>query len=397
MFTALDKVFDKRIVFLNPHTFHFGKLTSSLFNKRKNYNRYAHLIDLKIVDYEVGLMDFGPRSSFRRTWIRKLLSLPYLANVEMWTWIFINKMDRNCIKLNHRVDELNPQKDIIFAFGVDLASFSIKELEELRKFTGVVFIHMTHYFYDPVGIARSTEYIKNPVFISEGCPTETAFFQKYFDERIPHYQLPFAFSERFVGKSSVQEKVMKCLAVGSITDVFQREFREYYKPASPVLHPMRRVIYQARESLDDVIECRIRDLSNFDSESNPQNRNSTYFQEDLADLYRSHLLFISPEEIVGLPSVNFVDGMSAGTAYIGARDEMYANLGMEEGVHYIAYSAGNLEDLMSKLHHALKNPDRVNQIAQAGFEFAMNHFSPNEVVRNFERIAALELKSKVRN
>jgi glycosyltransferase involved in cell wall biosynthesis len=256
---------------------------------------------------------------------------------------------------------------------------------------------MTHYFYDPVGIARSTEFIKNPVFISEGCPTTNPFFQKYFDKTIPHYQLPFAFSERFVGESSVGEKSMKCLAVGSVTEVFQRDFREYYKSDSPVLHPMRRVIYQARESLRDVIECRIRDLSHSESETNPQSRKSTYFREDLADLYKSHILFISPEEIVGLPSVNFVDGMAAGTAYIGARDEMYSNLGMQEGVHYIAYSAGNLEDLISKLRHSLENPDKVKKIAQAGFEFAMNHFSPKEVVGYFEKIAGFELKSKIKN
>lgn len=341
-------------------------------------------------------MDFGPRSSFRRTWIKKLLSLPVLANAEMQTWISINKMDRNCIKVNQRVDQLNPARDIIFAFGVDLASFSTKELEELRNFTGLVFIHLTHYFYDPVGIARSTEFIKNPVFISEGSPTETPFFQKYFDKRIPHYQLPFAFSNRFVSESSVEEKSMKCLAVGSVTEVFQREFQECYKSDSPVLHPMRRVIHQARESLHDVIECRIRDFSNFESETNPQSRNSRYFQEDLVNLFKSHILFISPEEIVGLPSVNFVDGMAAGTAYIGARDQMYANLGMEEGIHYIAYSTGNLEDLICKIRYFLENPEKTMKIAQAGLEFAMNHFSPREIVKKLEIIATFEFNSKIR-
>ena len=79
-----------------------------------------------------------------------------------------------------------------------------------------------------------------------------------------------------------------------------------------------------------------------------------YHRMDIVKKYNEYKMFIAPEESIGLSSVNVVEGMACGCAYIGLDHPMYTDLGMVDKQNYIGYD-GTLDDLKSKIRYYQKN------------------------------------------
>ena len=112
-------------------------------------------------------------------------------------------------------------------------------------------------------------------------------------------------------------------------------------------------------------------------------------------------MFISGEETTGSPAIGFVEGMACGCAYIGnSTIGCYEDSGMKEGLHYIGYD-GSLEDLVRKIQYCQSevHQEELERIANAGYEFATNHFIANSVAENLfnQLIAHYDSQNKDRN
>ena len=100
-----------------------------------------------------------------------------------------------------------------------------------------------------------------------------------------------------------------------------------------------------------------------------------YFSFNMVEKFNDFKMCLVGEEILGVPGIGFVEGMSCGCAYIGQKLGYYEDYGMQEGVHYIGYD-GTLEDLKAKItyYQQPENQEELERIANAGYEFAQKHF-----------------------
>ena len=101
-------------------------------------------------------------------------------------------------------------------------------------------------------------------------------------------------------------------------------------------------------------------------------------------------MFAVPEELGDLPAIGFVEGMACGCAYFGLDDPMYRDLGMEPGVHYVAYD-GTVQGLADKVRF-YQQPEQMPQlerIAARGCALVNEKFRAEVVYRAFvDRLAA---------
>ena len=86
------------------------------------------------------------------------------------------------------------------------------------------------------------------------------------------------------------------------------------------------------------------------------------------------MIAISPEEIIGVPSIGFVEAMACGCAFIGLKSDIYTSLGMIPGVHYLEYD-GNIESLKGVIRNALSDVERLREIAMNGNTFIKQNFN----------------------
>ena len=93
-------------------------------------------------------------------------------------------------------------------------------------------------------------------------------------------------------------------------------------------------------------------------------------------------MFVSPEETIGQPSINAIEGMACGCAYVGQGSPMYADMGFVQGVHYVPYD-GTVNGLVRRVADYQARPEELAVIADAGRRFVLDHFRPERVIREF--------------
>ena len=121
------------------------------------------------------------------------------------------------------------------------------------------------------------------------------------------------------------------------------------------------------------------------SNSNTQNvkmKESYYSNFNIVDMYNKHKMFVAPEGINDTPPIGFVEGMSCGSALIALDNDMYKDLGLKTGFHYISYN-GELEDLISKIRYFQKNNDKLEKISLQGHDFVINNLNPEKISHAF--------------
>jgi glycosyltransferase involved in cell wall biosynthesis len=107
-----------------------------------------------------------------------------------------------------------------------------------------------------------------------------------------------------------------------------------------------------------------------------------YHSFDIVDTYNNYRMFVSPEETIGQPSINAIEGMACGCAYVGRDDPMYTDLGFTKGVHYVAYD-GTIEDLARVIGYYQSRPDELARIAEAGRALVTERFRPDRALQAF--------------
>lgn len=397
-----------RLVLANPHTQNFGKSLSGVLLRRKDFLKYDYFIEFYINNRarEVAFLIDGTRTSFSGVGLAPIFSQRIFAWLELKMWMLINKINPFRIKVYFDIADLDPKNDILFDFSRSIVDVDNQEKLLLHRFQGIVMVHFTHYFKDVRRLASYLRTIPNYIIVAENDLTTNDFFKRHFGFVEKVYHLPFSFGKRFVPKKNFDERINKCLALGSITRVKDREFLEYFGD-SEGLHLMRKRIYANPENVSDEMDSLIR---GFDDTSNvrevlpgesliarlakkhlpffllekfyptPQIK---YFQFDIVEKFNDYKMFLCSEESVGFPSINVFEGMMTQNAYVGIDDPMYTSLGMIPGKHYIGYKDNDLSDLLRKIRYYQKKPDELRQIAMAGYDFVHARFSRKMVADVF--------------
>lgn len=327
-----------------------------------------------------------------RVWI-----IRFISYFEVYLWCYFNKINPFKQKIIFKLNQLDPKNDVLLACGA-LTNIFYDDKERFKKsyfykFKGKKIVHLSHYFLGTRRIADNLNLAKPDLYVAESDLSKNAYFRNFFNYRKSVYILPFILRDRYVSKVEFRRRKSKCLALGNLvvfdnSEVFS-DFCEFF--GDKTLHPMRWEIYKNRNKIKKYVEVCINydkltlKLSMFRKVLNlirGKYNKVKYFQFDIVAKYNSYQMFVSPEERVGVPSVNFVEGMACGCAYLGIKSHIYDDLGLIDGENYISYD-GTLEDLIKKVNFYKKRPEELERIAKNGYEYVINEFSKKRVINNF--------------
>jgi glycosyltransferase involved in cell wall biosynthesis len=391
-----------RIVFYNPHTnIWFKKPLYFFLTKRKSVNKYEYLLDYIIENkIEFSFLVDGRDFSFGKKYFNSIL----LAKLEIYIWVILNKINPFKIKVLSKISKL--QSDdilLIFLYGSLMSTGRseegekvVKELiKELKSSKALKVGHLTHFMYDAKLAGINTQEAEIDIFIAENnLKKNSPFFNKYFawyDKDVS--VLPFVAQKRFKNNTPFSKRVNMAVATGTLPFPIKNiEFIDFFKTSD--IHPMRRQIYENRNSLKSLIKSYIFEMGenkkskNFKINlinkvfnylfSHFQNKQTSYFAFDIVELYNSHTMFVVPEEINGLPGIGFIEGLMCGCVLIGKSDAYYEDLGFIDGVNFISYD-GTLNDLVNKITFYQNNSNLLEGISIKSYEFVKSNFNENIV------------------
>ena len=381
-----------QVTIINAHTSHVGEIVASRFNKKKSYKRYSHFAFSNFRSYDVIFLFNGSTTSFRRPILQKFLLQYKLVWIEIIAWLIFNRVNPIKYRIKFSSNSLISQKRLII-FSTDLIQFPQKEIERLASFTGQIYVHMTHYYYSPKKLESILLQLRNPILISEGKISDSGFFREYFSDKYRHEYINWVFDKRFIYKTEFLERKPKCLVLGSLPRIENFDFKSYFGHDN-YLHPMRRKIYTRQNDYLEEFVCHYKfkvsgKLAPGKDTFGKQRYSLEYQTFDIVSELAKYSMFISPEEIIGLPSINFIDGMVAGCAYIGADENTYSLFGMIPGIHYIKYEKNDFDSLIRVVRHYQMYPDLVKQIGEAGMALARDKFSEEMIMKEANRVFSL--------
>lgn len=357
------------VVIVNPHLGSFGRSVHDFYKGNRVPDRYLYLLKELANEQKLRIYINPTETSFKNEFAKRSTRIFKLGKLEFRIWRLIHGL-----KFGRDVIVKQVRDERVFLFFSDL---SRSTLRFLQKIEGIKYIHLSHYFRNIEQRSMELSSVKNIEFISEGELKTSLIYKTFFSNRIPTHILPFA--THVNGRVENGRRINKCAAVGSLLEVkLMRKFTN-----SNYLHPMRAVIYENRDRLTDEIDCFI---SSPHSKDGNQKVGGYYNSFSPQLIYSSYSMFIAPEELTGLPSYNFVEGMAAGCVLLAPELGCYREIGMTPFLHYIPYGAENIESLISTIQQYRYESGLLEKIRAASFTFALDHFEFSRVYDQFKGI-----------
>lgn len=393
------------IYLYNPHVIPIAENSLSFFFKKRACKNLYYFLDLlkkpDVKIYSDLLATYFPLRAFNvPLWLRRTVSL-----FDLLLWCSLNKVPWTKIEL--KIKKLNPDTDLVYGWGTVNSiceDDKLSQISPLRQFQGKKIFHLSHYYTNTRAIASNLKILGCTNIAAEADLTLSSnnYFQKYFPDYQELYVLPFAFASRFNKRKSFLERKNKALALGTYIEISPddknyQDFIGYFNITA--LHPMRKKIYQERKQITEQIDSIISKQPFEDDEEKNQKaakasklefyllkifnkEQKKYLSLDIVEQFNDYRMVISPEEVIGLPSINFIEAMSCGCAYIGLKSDIYHELGLEANKDYVSYD-GSLDDLLLRIKYYQENQDQLETIANSGYDKVRAKFSGTNVAETF--------------
>ncbi len=407
-----------KFVIHNPHALWFKENLSCFFAKTKSIKKYDYIIDyLYNSSDKVYVYIDGTYSSPLFSNLFAFLNLPI---IEFYAWVFLNKLNPFKFKLV-KIDTLS-NNDVFFSFLYSSVIHVDKEIDnslllKIRDIDAFKVFHLSHFGYKAKLGSRLCKEAKIDLFVSESNLSKNSdFFKLYYNwYNKDVLSIPFMFQNRFKNIKNFDSRINKVLSTGTNTlRMKDSEFIDFFH--SDLLQPMREVINS--NSYENYIDSLVNNISindkpnisllkpnifkqffrfifadiyriislglkgAFNFEIGRFNNESNYYKIDIVEKYNEYKMFIVPEEIIGVPGIGFVEGMSCGCAYFGVEHRMYSDLGLISGVHYVGYN-GTIKDLLDKISYYQINSNELKLIAKNGSDFVTDNFNYQAVSSSF--------------
>lgn len=401
-----------RIVLHNPHTLWYKRTVGSVITSRRSVDKYEPFFDY-LYNKTEKLCVFLDNSSFTKH--KRFYKIPVLFNFFLWT--LINRL--NIFKFDIFLNSSSLEEDhLIFTFIYEnftneTSIFTVPRkriLDNFRRMKCLKAVHLSHYGYNTNLGSENCRYIGLDYFVAENNLYRNSDF---FNCQFNWYQkdvaiLPFIPGKRFTVNKAFHKRKNMALATGTLTPpITDLNFVDFFN--TDILQPMRLKLYENQDFLKNQVDCMISKVENVNRQKNNfaikmtakmrglsrllfflikkngynyYGKDRAYFQSNIVDLYNDYRMFINPEEIINLPAIGFIEGMACGSVYIGLRDKMYMDIGMEDGVHYIGYD-GTIEDLKLKIEYYQLHEKELEIIANNSLEFVRHKLNANKVFSNF--------------
>lgn len=381
----------QRIVFVNLHANEFLVKTLNKFIwKQSCAFKHKYFLDYLLANPNVEVCNYINRDGFTLVKSFPEIIMKLLRPFRFWENRYVlknNGISKKKVKVLKKLDEIRPDDIVI---GYRHVSCSLTDMDKIDAFK---VIHMIHFH----GEQSDSDIIRkaNPDFLINECDLSrtSEIFRKYYswykNKFIVH---PFVAASRFELKKPFEDRERKCFSTGTITYKKHKEFLDVYKDSCD--QPTRKQILENAKDLDSWCVCYNSEYLE-DTDMKPYLHSDNFFQHyykvwynlthtghqnkyfsfNMVDKFNEFQMCLIGEEILGVPGIGFVEGMSCGCAYIGQKIGYYEDLGMVEGVHYIGYD-GTLDDLKEKIRYYQKpeHQEELKSIAHNGYMFAHEHF-----------------------
>lgn len=397
-----------RLCLYNPQAVH-GMFGLNLFyyfyfffdkNKtvNKHFAKFSYFIDLlRDKKNKIAIIIDGTATSLTSSSFKfKFLSDNYcllriISFFEIYLWCFLNQINPFKQKIVFRFKELKDD-DIIICFPHITDTFinqKVLKKSFLYHFNGQKIAHLTHFYGRTKIVSQNVKNLKIKFAISETDLSESLYYKKFYSYIEHCYILPYILRPRYIKTSSFKQRLNKCLALGSfeylnINKTNKKsplyDYFNFFKINT--YHTMRKTIYENKNKLSKIIDCLIFPLSQPSKKKSFKSNISSYHSFNIVEKYNQYTMFITPEENIGLPSINVIEGMACGCAYIGLKHHMYSSLGFKDKVNYIGYN-GSLNDLVIKIKYYQSHPILLKKISKNGYKLVTQKFTKNKVINNF--------------
>ncbi len=405
-----------RVCFYNPHAVNnifgttlFGYITESKTQKNQ-FRRFSYLVDvLRDKSHTAAIVADGTASSLPFSHLGRFfnsyLFLRTFSFFEVYFWCIANGINPFRQTILFSLKRLDPERDVLFGFAFFGRTFFDERMTErsiFKRYTGKKILHATHYFSYTGKVAGNLRTAGARVMIAEANLKNSDYFNKHLGFIESVRILPFVLREKYVCKVGFPSRKNKCVALGTL-ELFpdghehSKDHFEYFR--TDTLHPMRKTIMENAAKVSAVLDSliaarRVEDKRTGRWENSifyrvyslfapPRNAaGDSYRKLDIVHKLNEYRMFVAPEENIGLPSVNFIEGMACGCAYVGLDDKMYRDLGLQSGVHYIGYD-GTLEDMAKKIEYYQSHMAELEKIAEAGRIFVLSNFTKDKAIDGF--------------
>lgn len=381
----------QRIVFVNLHGNEMLVKTMNKFVFKQSVAiKHKYLLDYLLEQQDIQVCSYINRRGFS---MASSLPSPVMEFLNLFRFmehrivLRKNGIDHRKIKVLKKLSEIK-DSDIVLLYRHN--SNQLADAKDINAFKAISMIHFTG------GRMESAlmEEIKPDVLVNEAdLGKYSDIFKRFYDwyqkDFIVH---PFVFASRFQNKKPFVERECKAFATGTITYKKDSDFLEVY--GDPCDQPARKQIKDNAGELSDLIYCSSSDYAENAKTVEIKHNNAitrfikalhyklfesqqkAYYSFDMVESFNNYKMCIVGEEVLGIPGIGFVEGMACGCAYIGQTKGYYEDYGMKAGVHYIGYD-GTLEDLrrVIEYYQMEEHQYELECIANAGYDFAMTHFS----------------------
>jgi glycosyltransferase involved in cell wall biosynthesis len=377
-----------RFIFHNPHHNFWFKKPSNYGLNRKCAQKYTYLFDYFLKENKNIYIYVDRYKDTSQSFVLQNYIPPIVG---IYLWIIKNKINPLRVKIITNINKIQ-KTDVLFSFlfgnftnpeGV-LTNARKKSNELIGKSPVFKVLHLTHFMYSASLGSAASKQIKPDLFVAENnLFRNSSYFRKYFYWYCKDvYTLPFVPNDKFINTKNFYERQNKAMAMGTIAaPLDDKAFFCHF--GHKIVQPMRVKIYENRECLLDIIDSFISPIIEINEvNGNAESGQKKYFSLDIVSLFNNYKMFVVPEEINDLPGISFVEGMMCGSAFIGLKDPMYEDIGLKDGINYIAYD-GSLNDLVLKIKYYQNHQEDLEKIANNGYQLARNNFDKETVAINF--------------
>ncbi|MEX1997128.1 MAG: glycosyltransferase [Candidatus Andersenbacteria bacterium] len=398
-----------RLVILNPHANQCGNMVFNWLFRFPQHQKYTYLWrEAPAQGREVAFLADGTQSSFYQTTLfeKTIARVPILlklcTSLEFWLWKRLNAVNsqQHASYISHM--QLNPDEDIVLVFGFTDFNSTVCD------YKGIVLVHLSHYHLRTEKIANFFSRLSYGFVVAEGDVARNDYFTHYFPGASSKtYLLPFTFEgKRFKRKQPFQQRKNTCFACGPMSVPSSAAYVQYYGRGT-ALNPMRQALFDNQDKTQDTLATyiyphavaveKMRKIQPGDSAFTRVVKRAfpawvltsvlgyklPYYSFNIVEKYNQHMMFCTPEERTGIPSMKLFEGILCGSILVGIDDPMYTLIGFQDGVNYIAYKDANLKDLVAKITYYQNRPQELERIATSGYELVMSRFTPARVAEVF--------------
>lgn len=366
------------------------KTASKFLYKQSCAYKHKYLRDFLIGNPDVELCSYVNEDGFTLVHSLPKIIMWFLRKFRFMEYRLVMRMNGISSK---QVKLIKNRKDISsddIVIGYRHVPCSLTDMAHINAFRVVSMIHFHGQQTDSDLIKSAAPHIlMNECDLSKHSEIFRKYYSWYEGEFLIH---PFVAAERFQIIKPFKERENRCFSTGTITYKEHSEFLEVYGDSCD--QPTRKQILVNKDSLEPLVACFNSDYFE-DNEMVPYlpsdnifthyrkvYYNAThvgqkkYFSFNMVEKMNDFKMCLVGEEILGIPGIGFVEGMTCGCAYIGQTNGYYEDYGMQEGVHYIGYD-GSLNDLKAKITY-YQQPEHQKElecIAKTGYDFAKSHFN----------------------